>query len=205
MANDSSALGAIEIATQGLGRAGWHSGRVLARKGQQLSVRVGARCVDALRAEGCILMPEADDEVAVLETAEACYVMQVLLRRGDAPRVWDAGQAVSLNAEQISVNASRLNACVEDVSWLSQRIRLTASELVANSKLLRWAGHCVEAVAERLQVSAKRSYRHISEVDQIRAGLFDLKAQNTAQIQARQLLMKGRDLTKVDGAQIHVG
>jgi hypothetical protein len=39
----------------------------------------------------------------------------------------------------------------------------------------------------------------------VRVGLFDLKAQNAVQIQARQLLMKGRDLTKVDGAQIHVG
>jgi hypothetical protein len=115
MANDSSALGAIEIATQDLGRAGWHAGRVLAREGQWLSVRIGTRCVDAMRADGCILMPEADDEVAVLETADACYVTQVLLRRGDAPRVWDAGRAVSLNAEEISLTASRMNAVVEDM------------------------------------------------------------------------------------------
>lgn len=217
MAKDRSDLPVIE-ATPGLSAsptaAQWLVGRIAHREAELLYVSLGDQVREGRRALGCVLVPEPDDVVAVLVAADQLYVLQVLERSSSAGLVWDAPGPLTLRADEglnlrtqksLTLEGDRCHGRFDEVSWWSRVLRVTGGELIAQSRALRWVGECAEMIADRLQLSARRSYRNISEAEHLRTGLLDVRVENSVQLKARHVLIKGSELAKIDGAQIHVG
>jgi hypothetical protein len=170
--------------------------------------------MDARRALGCVLVPEVGDTVATITSGARCYIVQVLAREGDASLVWDAPGPLSIKSDEgLTLNTGRTLELVgtsfkgrfDNVSWWSRLMQFSGTEWVANSRLFRWIGECSETIVDRLQTSSRTSVRTVSEAEHLRAGVLNVQVREVAQIRARHLLMKGKDLAKVDAGQIHLG
>jgi len=177
----------------------------------------------ARRAASCLLAPAPGDEVWFAIEGERCYVLAVLERaaseqpaqlvlEGDAELTTpgkltlraDAGLTLRTDArldthsDELQVRA-RLGRVLLDEAQLVARTlwsQVTHSTLVAKVR---------ELLVERLSVHAKTSHRSVEQLDKVEAHTLDYRAEGTAHIGANQTLVKGGDLVKVDGGQIHLG
>jgi hypothetical protein len=52
---------------------------------------------------------------------------------------------------------------------------------------------------------ARSALRLVDETDQVRAGHLDMRAQESVSVHGKHVLMTGKELMKVDAAQIHMG
>jgi hypothetical protein len=62
-----------------------------------------------------------------------------------------------------------------------------------------------EVVADRIVQMARNALRLVEEIDQVRVGHLDCKATETVRIHGNHTVVTGKDLVKVDAAQIHMG
>ena len=60
-------------------------------------------------------------------------------------------------------------------------------------------------MVERISVDAKRSYRTVSEIDQVKAEQIDYAAETIMNLHGKNTLVTAEELVKLDAAQIHVG
>ena len=87
---------------------------------------------------------------------------------------------------------------VQGLSFLGGVVRaeLEAVKLVASR---------VHSVVERVSQQVQRSYRTVTETDQLRAQRIDYTAEKTMSLHGEHTLITADDLVKVDGDQIHLG
>ncbi|MNR20145.1 hypothetical protein D3C85_1369730 [compost metagenome] len=60
-------------------------------------------------------------------------------------------------------------------------------------------------MAERVMQIARNALRFVDGVDQVRVGHLDLRAQETAIVHGKHVVITGKELMKVDAGQIHMG
>lgn len=200
-------------------------GRVTeAREGGLFGVRTEAGEYRAKRAVSCLLEPEVGDTVALLTTqAGACYVTAVLEREaGAAGRiVADGDLAIQLPAGRFRVAAQEgvdlLSA--GEVSLVGSALRVTAREGNVVLERLSFLGAFARAEVEKIKVAAgsldqvldrfsqrvKRSFRHVEELDQVKAEHIDYAAKSSMSLHGENALITAEELVKIDGEQIHVG
>lgn len=207
------------------------TGQVLAREGDTLSVSLdsdtsvaGPRPVHqttARRAASCLLAPEPGDRVLVALVPEP-FVLAVLERTGSrrAEVVFPGDAAIQASGRLqlgahagVSVSSGRelaLFSRVLDVKAADGKLafeRLFAATQAAQGhfgKLSVFAA-AYERVADRIVERAKRVFRFVEEVDQLRARHFDYRAEQTAQVKGETTVVTARQVVKVDGEQVHIG
>jgi DNA anti-recombination protein RmuC len=84
-------------------------------------------------------------------------------------------------------------------------LTLIADKVDAEVSRMRATFATVDTVMERLSQRAKRVYRFVEELDQLRARRADYAAKETFQVHAHDTLLTSDQLVKIDGDQIHVG
>ena len=200
------------------------SARVEQTLAQELVLRVGAGLVRGRRAVSCLAAPLAGDLVSVMRDARGRhYVTAILEREGDGELVLSSDRALAiestdagirLNAatqveilagERIRVKAPLLETLVNRCTTFAKTIQLTAGEAIMNSALVRLCADLVDVAAQRIGVAAKHSHRQIDGTEQLRCRHLDLQASELAQLRAPAMLIKAKDLAKVDAAQIQIG
>jgi len=193
-------------------------GEVVATDGELLTVRTALADVPARRAASCLLVPSEGDRVLVAtEERGDAYVLAVLEQRdpsaaaisvdGDLT-VRSLRGKVSIAAQEgidlVTTAAALVMARTVDVEALDALSILGGAVQAELGKVKMYAA-TLDAFFERVRQHAKRSYRTVEEIDQVKARHLDYAASGNAQLRGENALVTAHDLVKLDGAQVHVG
>ncbi len=188
-----------------------------------LRVALGDDPYDACRAKSCLVAPEPGDRVLCALEDDAVFVLAVLEgREGSATRLTVEGDL------RLQAPSGRISVCsakgvdiigAEDVAVTTGNFHLRAKvgsvaieELGFFGKLLRAEVGKVALVAkeldsrlERWTQRAKRVFRFVEDIEQLRAGTVDMRAENLAALRGENTVVSARVLAKIDGQQVHIG
>jgi hypothetical protein len=189
----------------------------------QIELAVADRLVGGRCAVSCLVVPRAGDRVSVVKDPEGRHYVTAILERtapgdlelfsqypitirsADAVRV-KAATALDLDAgERIGVRSPLLEAVTGRFTAIAKAVCVTSAEALLHSKVVRLCSELIDAVAQRIGVSAEHSYRHITGTEQLRCRDLDLRASDLACLRARTTLVKAKDLAKVDAEQVQIG
>ncbi|MCW7540759.1 DUF3540 domain-containing protein [Aquabacterium sp. A7-Y] len=163
--------------------------------------------LQARLAVSCLVQPECGDTVLVALRGPQAYVLAVLERASEAPLAMvlpcsaslsvqgdlrlQARGAISLQGEAVEAVAGRISLVGQAVHWLADTLESTAARM--------------KQVAGLWTVQVKSHHRHVEDMEMVRAGHVDLRAEEVLHLNAGHTVMKSRELVKIDGKQIQVG
>lgn len=195
----------------------------ITQTGELLSVRVGDGSLRAQRAASCLLTPLVGDKVLLVSDQQYAYVLAVLERAqanqatldlpGDT-QIRTAGGRLRLTARDgigmetasdVSLLSTRLNVSAIEAEVLVNSMSFTGDLLRGCIDRIKLVGRSFDSVLERYYQRVSRSYRHIDEIDQVKAAQIHYEAKNTLSLHAKNTLMTADELVKVDAEQIHMG
>jgi hypothetical protein len=192
--------------------------------GEQFVVHTEAAVYRASRAASCLLEPSVGDKVLlVTDTEGADYVLAVLERAQaqgatlnlpanteiraaggrlnvtarDGINLQSPGE-IGLQGGKLKVEALRGDVTIQDLSLVGDAWRSCVDRV-------KTVGKTFDSILERCHQRVSRSYRHVDELDQVKARQIDYQAETSLQLHAKYTLMTADELVKVDGEQIHLG
>jgi hypothetical protein len=199
-------------------------GEVLSAGPDRLRVRTALAELVARRAVGCVVEPREGDRVLVATEEDGeSFVLSVLERPAAAPTTIAvegdlvlrsgrgkvriaaqegvdivAGAPVRVTASAIEIAALHGRAAIE-------RIELFGAAVKAELGKVKMIASTFDAVVDRFSQRAKRSYRTVEEIDQVRARQIDYAAEGTAHLRGENALVTAVDVVKVNADQVHLG
>lgn len=186
-----------------------------------LAVRLASGVQGARRAKSCLVLPEPGDRVLCAIEPDRVYVLAVLEGRA-ATRVSAEGDLtvdvpcgrlalrsaegldllgardVRLAADELEVSARRGTVLVGELGFVGRLLE-------AQAKKVSLVAHEVDAAVGSLFQRAKRAFRIVEEIDQLRAGTVDIRAERLAAVRAETTVIAARVLAKIDAEQVHIG
>ncbi len=161
----------------------------------------------AERAASCLVAPSAGDEVALVITGEGRIFVIAVLVAADERGVDIAveGDLRIRAGGTLSLASSVMNLRAAEGSFVLAKLSVLVSSLVASSDSVRVAAKTFDGFVERLSQTAKRCYRKVEELDQLRAARVDYRTENEMCLRSENFLVGARKLAKVDAEQIHIG
>lgn len=199
------------------------AGTVVRCEGRAFVIRTERGDFTAKRAVSCLLEPATGDLVLLAASEGAAWVLSVLERDDmrDAALVLDGnlaiklctgrleviaqegvkvvtGKEVSLVAGTVDVNAVEGNVALERMSFFSSFVQ-------AEMERVKVLASTFDSVVDRIYQRVARSYRVVSELDQVKAERIDYAARKTTALRGENTLISAEQLVKVDGEQIHLG
>jgi hypothetical protein len=201
------------------------TGRVLAiQEDGLLRVRTASGDHDARRAVSCLVAAEVDDLVLLARTPrEGAFILAVLSREGDAAttlavpgdlavRVPDGRLTLAANAgvdllsaNEVAVTSSAVRVNAVEGSVVVQGLTFLGDVVRAEIDRVKLVAQTFDSVLERLTQKVQRSYRTVTETDQLRAERIDYTADKVMSLRAEHALVTADELAKVDAEQIHLG
>jgi hypothetical protein len=172
---------------------------VVAALGDEVRVRSERGEEQARRAVSCLVSPAPGDEVLLACVPDGRLFILAVLERTDreSTEIGVSGQ-LRIRAAEIDVSASRGNLVFGTLTAL-------AGALVARTEKARFFAGSLDTVCDRLSQTVQRCYRKVAELDVLRAGRLDYRAEQEICLRAENVLAGARKLVKVDGEQIHIG
>jgi hypothetical protein len=199
-------------------------GEVVAAEGARFDVRADHGVLRARRAVSCLVEPEVGDVVLLSSTAGGgSYILAILEREEGAatalrldgdlsialPRgrfTVAAQEGVDLvSAESLSITAGSVHVSAVDGEIALERLTVLSTHVRAELERVKLLAGSLDAAVERLSLHAKRSYRTVEELDQVRAEQIDYTAEKIMNLHGKNTLVTADELVKLDAAQIHVG
>jgi hypothetical protein len=223
--NPSSGPQAFELLEGIVGELAPPSGPVetSSRRAPTMEVQIGERTFEARRAVGCLLAPATGDRVVAVVRGDEAFVLSVLEREGDAAAIelgagvaleideeksvtvrgardlhLDASHSVTATSPEVRVRASR-------ASIIAKKVEAVGASLESSFDQVLHIGRIVELVADEVASRLKRSLRFVSEIDQTRAGVVDVRAAGTVTVHGENTCVTARQIAKIDSNQIHIG
>lgn len=193
-------------------------GEVVAISDGLVTVRTALAEVTARRAASCLLEPAMGDRV-LLATEERgdAYVLAILEQRDPAAATLSVEGDLTLRSvrgkvtvaaqegvELVTAAAARIMARAVDVEAVEALSVLGGAVKAELGKVKMYAA-TLDAFFERVSQHAKRSYRTVEEVDQVKARHIDYAAEGNAHLRGENALVTAHDLVKLNGDQVHVG
>jgi Protein of unknown function (DUF3540) len=207
-------------------RSVWQEfGEVIAIKPSCFRVLTSMGEFDATRAVGCLVEPEMGDRVLVVSEEDGeSFILSVLSRQdtrttnisvaeGDLVMRATQGQVIiagqtgvdvltggtaNIAASAVEVRAARGKFAVLWLETLSETVK-------AELGRVKLAAEAFDSVLGRFSQRAKRSYRTVEEIDQVRANQIDYAAEGNARIKGENALLTATDVAKINGEQVHLG
>ncbi|MEZ4300777.1 MAG: DUF3540 domain-containing protein [Polyangiaceae bacterium] len=176
----------------------------------------------AKRAKSCLVAPDAGDRVLCAVEGDRVFVLAVLegaagagtrvVAEGDlkvqATGQLDLGAGGSIGisaAKEVGVFSGKLQVRAQAAVAAIEEMGLAGGTLEASLQKVVVAAERVETRADRLIQRAKQAFRFVEALDQVRAGVFDLRAENIAAIRGESTVVAARTLAKLDGEQVKIG
>lgn len=196
--------------------------RALLDNGRFLVELDDGRQLRGKRAWSCLVLPEPEDRVALIETGADCFVVAVLerpgggsleitlpgethicsgshpLRLSGAELEVRATRRMELHAPQAVVHGTRLRVVCDEIHSVVRK----AISVVTESRLV---SRLTELITDRFCLAAQTSERAVASLDRTHCGHLDLQADNTVRIQGENVLAGAEKLVRLDGDQIHLG
>jgi len=193
-------------------------GEVVAIHAELLTVRTALADVTARRAASCLLEPALGDRVLLAaEERGDTYVLALLEQRDPATATISVegnlllrslrgkvSVAAQEGVELVSAAAVRILASAVDVEAVEALSVLSGAVKAELGKVKMYAA-TLDSFFERVSLHAKRSFRTIDELDQVKAGHLDYAASGNAHLRGENALISAHDLVKLNGEQVHVG
>ncbi|MVW78018.1 DUF3540 domain-containing protein [Bordetella sp. 02P26C-1] len=178
----------------------------------------------ARRAASCLLTPQLGDQVmisgpdasrvyliAVVEQAEPAHSAletagDMVLRAGSGNLTLEAPQALRLNGkEEVTVETPSLRLQAQAADFTANTLTYIGNEVAATVGSTRLVGKVYEAVMDRLSLLSRITFRVAEEVEHVRTGSLDYRADKSARVHGAYTMITADKLVKVDGKQIHMG
>ncbi|KQW59533.1 DUF3540 domain-containing protein [Variovorax sp. Root411] len=175
------------------------------------------------RAASCLLRPAVGDLVLVSgPDSTRAYLIAVIEQADGAVSHIDSAGELKLGGQAgVSIESAgdvriQSDATLEMKSrqWSMRagqglchidEMRYTSHAVDATVGRFRLVGKVFEVVVDRIVQMARNALRLVDEIDQVRVGHLDCKATETVRIHGNHTVVTGKDLVKVDAAQIHMG
>ncbi len=198
-------------------------GAVTAVLGRSFQVRVGSGEYQARRAVSCLVEPEVGDRILLALHDEGCHVLAVLDCDGDAPTRLVAHGDLELHAPdgrvtvtahdgvdvvtpgEAAIAAGHVRIAATGAALAIDTLAYLGAEVVARVDRVKTVAREVESIADRWVQRLERAYRFIAQSEQVRASYLDVAASSAINMQSQTILVTSGELTKINGAQIHVG
>lgn len=173
-------------------------------------------------AVSCLVQPVCGDIVMVARYTTELYVLAVLERHVDVETqvrfdrsvnlavdgdltltatgraTLAGGDEATIGAEKVSVRGDTVELTGRHISIVGQAVQWIADTLESTARL-------VKQVADVWTAHARTHHRQVNEIELVRAGHMDLRAEHVINVGSTHTIMKSRELTKIDGKQIQVG
>ncbi|CAM4018339.1 DUF3540 domain-containing protein [Bordetella tumulicola] len=175
-------------------------------------------------AASCLLMPQLGDQVlisgpetarvyliAVVEQADPRQAQletmgDVVLRSRTGSVSVESAKDVRLAGERsVTVDTASLALQAKEASFVTEKMKYLGGEVTATVGSTRVVGKVYEAVMDRLSFLSRVTFRAAEEVEHVRAGSLDYRADKSARLHASYTMVTGENLVKVDAKQIHMG
>jgi len=198
-------------------------GTIVGRAGATWLVGAGATPVRGRVATSCLVAPELQDRVLVALGEEGDgWILAVLERPGEGPLVLGSARDVTVSSggklrlssegdidvvaqgqTQLTTKGLGVTARVADLAV--ERVTAVGEVLEQHFSKLRTVTQQLDVVADRVVQRVKRRYQFVAEIDTLRAGHVDMRADETLSLRSEHTLVTAREVVKVDGDQVHVG
>jgi len=133
------------------------------------------------------------DAGLTLESAKG----RVTLCSGEGIDLFGA-RSVEVATDTVRVEARDATVVIDDLGFFGKMMRAHVSKV-------RLVADELDQALGRFSQRAERAYRFVAELDQLRAGSIDVRAETVATIRAENTLLSARVLTKIDAQQVNIG
>lgn len=159
------------------------------------------------RAASCLLKPELGDTVLLSgPDGRRVYLIAVVEQSDASASCIEAPGDLRLRSPgKLHIQAGEWLLKADQGECQVNEMRYTGQAVDATVGRLRLVGRVFESVADRMVQMARSALRLIDETDQARVGHLDVQASETVRIHGKHALVTGKELVKVDAAQVHLG
>ena len=195
---------------------------VLSRAGAELQLKLEGHQVSARRASSCLFEPAPGDRVWCVGVGDERYVLAVLVRaseRGSVLRVdgdlelvaggrvrVSATKGIELTTEAtLRVGAGELELEATRARLVFEELRTIIRSIVASFVHATQLGGALELIVDRVTQRSQQVQRSVEGVELSEAGTLIQRTRGAAHLQAKQALINGTQLTKIDGQQVQLG
>lgn len=200
------------------------TGTVLEQKENSFLVAARDYRVWAQKAAGCLLLPEPGDTILFVSSTDGtCYILSVLAKEqagqqriqfsGDTDLICKDGE-LSLSGQkgvhvaspkQVQLTTSNLKVVAAEGECTISRLTFLSNFFLGRLANIKMVAGKVESICERLQQKITRSYRTVEDMDHLRAGKVDYRAERQLSLRGKYTLMTAKEDVKIDGERIHMG
>lgn len=170
--------------------------------GERLAVILPEGTRPARRAKSCLVAAEAGDRVLCSTDGDAVYVLAII-EGGESTSPSKTKLAtegvLEIAAPELKVQTKTAHVTLADLKWFGRSIEATLTDKVS------LAAERIESRASRLLTRAKQAFRFVDELEQVRAGNYDLRAESLAAVRGENTIVAARVLNKIDGEQVKIG
>lgn len=178
----------------------------------------------AKRALSCLIEPVIGDRVLVAgDLHDEIFIIAVLERPDASPITiavdgdltlgvphgrlsMAAGKGIDLmTAADMTMTGSEITVRAPRGQVLLDHLTYIGSKVFAQAQAFKLVGELFDAVFERISHKVKRSYKIVEEIDHVRSGQIDYRAENNMSLRGKNALVTADELIKMDGDQIHLG
>lgn len=199
------------------------SGRVVDVSPGRITVHVHGAPLGCVRAASCLLEPVVGDRVVVFREGVEAWVLAVLERPAEtlSEVVLEGDATLRSRAGTVTVSAPRgvRLESPEEIRAVSGRFRLVSQRAEIAVATILATGKAIEAEVQQLRTHASRvdqvignltqhirtAIRRVEDVDLVRAGRVDYRADHVMALHGESAVVTARDVAKVDGQQIQLG
>lgn len=185
-------------------------------------VRAAGETLEARRAVSCLVAPEIGDRVLVASHREGIHVLAVLDRPGSGPvtlavdgdatlastgvlRLEGADGVRVVTPESATIAAGALEVATSTATFALGAVGVVGDVLESQFETVKARAKTIETVADRCVQRFAQALRLVSEWEQVRAGYLEYVSRTAAHIRAKAAVITSEEVTKVDGAQVHLG
>jgi hypothetical protein len=105
---------------------------------------------------------------------------------------------MTLAGSELTVRAPRSQVLLDHLTYIG-------SKVFAQVQVVKLVGELFDAVLDRISHKVKRSYRIVEEIDCVRSGQIDYRAEKNMSLRGKNALVTADELIKMDADQIHLG
>lgn len=183
--------------------------------GAQWSCRLAASCLLQPAPGDTVLFSGPDAQrvflIAVVEQADPLASLVevpgdlVLSAPGGSITIDSSVDLKLRGASKLDMSAKQWLARADQAQCQVGEMRFVGQALDATIGRVRLMGKVFETMADRLVSMARSALRVVDETEQVRAGHLDCEATHTVRVHGHHTVVTGKELVKVDAAQIHMG